>query len=291
MKPFYFVAILLLSALNALRAQDLIVTSKGDSVNCLITKVSKEHVYFVYKNGEKATRTLMPADQVTYHKKKYFDHSALPAQTVRAYDDLPRFRISLQGGWSRRLAKVADVGDADLKEYIKGLKSGFHLGVDGAFFFTENYGAGLKYAYFRTSNEIDNVTVTTTTGESKTGLMQDKINIHYFAPEFWTRYSFADDKLILLAGASIGYLRYIDNGVLVDPLTITGSTVGVGFDIGLDYMITPHFGIGANLGLIGGSIGTMKYNDGTGEREVSLNDNQRENLTRLDVSAGIRWCF
>jgi Outer membrane protein beta-barrel domain len=291
MKPFYVVAILLLSGLNALRAQDLIVTSKGDSVNCLITKVSKEHIYFVYKNGEKATKTLMPVNQVTSHKKKYFDHSALPAQTVRAYGDYPKFRLSFQGGWSYRVAKVADVGDAALKEYIKGLKSGFHLGVDGAFFFTENYGAGLKYAYFNAKNEIGNVTVTTSTGESKTGLMRDKVNIHYFAPEFWSRYFFADDKLVLLAGASIGYLRYNDNAVLVDPLTISGGTVGLGFDIGLDYMITPHFGIGANLGLIGGSIGSLKYNDGTGEREVNLDDNQRENLTRLDVSAGVRWCF
>jgi hypothetical protein len=291
MKPFYIVAVLLLSGLNALRAQDLIVTSKGDSVNCLITKVSKEHIYFVYKNGGKVTKTLMPVDQATYHKKKYFDHSALPAQVVRTYEDYPKFRLSFQGGWSYRLGKLADVGDADLKEYIKGLKSGFHLGVDGAFFFNKNYGAGLKYAYFRTSNEVDNVTVTTPGGESRTGLMQDKINIHYFAPEFWSRFPFADNKLVLLAGASIGYLRYIDNGVLVDPLTITGSTVGMGFDIGLDYMITPRFGIGANLGLIGGSIGSLKYNDGTGEREVSLADNQRENLTRLDVSAGVRWCF
>jgi opacity protein-like surface antigen len=206
-------------------------------------------------------------------------------------DDLPRFRISLQGGWSYRLAKVADVGDADLKEYIKGLKSGFHLGADAAFFFTENYGAGLKYAYFNTKNEIANVTVTTATGETKTGLMRDKVNIHYFAPEFYSRFPFAENKLVLLAGASIGYLRYVDNAVLVDDLKISGGTVGVGFDIGLDYMITQHFGIGANLGLIGGSISNLKYKDATGEREVDLDDNQRENLTRLDVSAGLRWCF
>lgn len=212
-------------------------------------------------------------------------------QAQHKNDDLPRFRIAFQGGWSYRLAKVADVGDADLKEYIKGLKSGFHLGVDGAFFFTENYGAGLKYAYFNAKNEIGNVTVTTNTGEVKTGLMQDKINVHYFAPEFYSRFPFADNKLVLLAGASIGYLRYVDNATLVDPLTISGGTVGLGLDIGLDYMITPHFGIGANLGLIGGSISSLKYKDATGEREVNLDDNQRENLTRLDVSAGVRWCF
>lgn len=217
--------------------------------------------------------------------------NAVFAQSRKNDDELPRFRIAFQGGWSYRVAKVADVGDAVLEEYLKGLKPGFHLGVDGAFFFTENYGAGLKYAYFNAKNEIDNVTVTTRTGETKTGLMQDKVNIHYFAPEFYSRFPFAENKLVLLAGASIGYLRYVDNGMVVDPITITGGTVGVGFDIGLDYMITPRFGVGANIGLIGGSLGSLKYNDGTGETEVNLEDSQRENLTRLDISAGVRWCF
>lgn len=212
------------------------------------------------------------------------------AQSRKNDNELPRFRIAFQGGWSYRLAKVLDV-ESELKEYLKGLKSGFHLGVDGAFFFTENYGAGLKYAYFNAKNEMDNVTVTTPDGESKTGTMQDKTNIHYFAPEFWSRFPFAENKLVLLAGASIGYLRYIDNATLVDPLTITGGTVGVGFDIGLDYMITPRFGVGANLGLIGGSLSSLKYDDGTSETTVNLEDNQRENLTRLDISAGVRWCF
>ncbi|WP_298735729.1 outer membrane beta-barrel protein [uncultured Chitinophaga sp.] len=206
-------------------------------------------------------------------------------------DDLPRFRVSLQGGWSYRIAKTADVGDAFLKDYINGLRSGFHAGADGAFFFTKNYGAGLKYAYFNTRNEIANVTVTTIDGETKTGLMRDKINIHYFAPEFYARFPFADNKLVLLAGASIGYLRYVDNAVLVDEAQITGGTAGAGFDVGLDYMITPHFGIGANLGLIGGSISNVKYRDANGERDVELDNNQRENLTRLDVSAGVRWYF
>jgi opacity protein-like surface antigen len=215
--------------------------------------------------------------------------SSIQAQN-RNNDDLPRFRISLQGGWSYRLGKVADV-QTELKEYIKGLKSGFHLGVDGGFFFNRNYGCGLKYAYFNTNNELDNVTVTDRFGQQKTGLMKDNIHIHYIAPAFYSRFPVADNKLVFLAGASIGYLRYVDNAVLVDDMTITGGTVGLGLDFGADYMITPHFGVGANLGLIGGSLNKVKYNDGTGEVDVDLEDGQRENLSRLDISAGVRWYF
>lgn len=215
--------------------------------------------------------------------------SSVSAQTRKS--DLPRFRISFQGGWSYRLAKVADV-EPVLREYIKGLKSGFHLGVDGSYFFTENYGAGLKYAYFNAKNEKDNVTITDWNGgETRTGLMKDNVHIHYIAPAFYTRFPLADNKLVFLAGASIGYLRYVDNAVLISDVKITGGTLGVGFDVGMDYMITPRFGVGANLGLIGGSLSKLNYSDGASEMEVKLEDGQRENLTRLDVSAGVRWCF
>lgn len=205
--------------------------------------------------------------------------------------DFPRFRISLQGGWSYRLAKISDNAPAELREYNKGLKPGFHLGVDGGYFFTKNIGCGLKYAYFKAGNEIANVSIPEWSGGANISLIKDDIHVHYIAPSFYSRFPIANDKLVFLAGASIGYLRYIDNAVVVSDRTLTGGTVGLGFDLGMDYMITPHFAVGANLGLIGGSLSKLKYKDSTIETDVKLEDGQRENLTRLDLSAGVRWYF
>lgn len=222
------------------------------------------------------------------------DYSTIRAKERREKDrrnDFPRFRFALQGGWSYRTAKVADLGSAELEEYAKGLKSGFHLGADAAYFFAENYGCGLKYSYFHAGNEIANVTVTTNTGEVKTGLMKDGVNIHYIAPSFYVRYFLADDKLVFLGGASIGYLRYIDNAVLVDKFAITGGTVGAGLELGLDYMITEHFGVGANVGLVSGVLTKYTIDDGINQTEVELEKEQRESLARLDLSVGVRWSF
>ena len=44
------------------------------------------------------------------------------AQSRKNDNELPRFRIAFQGGWSYRLAKVLDV-ESELKEYLKGLKT------------------------------------------------------------------------------------------------------------------------------------------------------------------------
>lgn len=215
--------------------------------------------------------------------------SSLFAQS-RNNGDLPHFRVALQGGWSYRTAKVADLGSAELEDYAKGLKSGFHLGAEAAYFFTDNLGCGLKYAYFRTSNEVANVTVTTPDNQVRTGVMKDAINIHYIAPTFNARYLLAD-KLFFLGGVSLGYLRYIDNAVLVSPMTLTGGTLGAGLDLGLDYMITQHFGIGANVGFIGGVLNSYTLDNGTNQTEVRLEEGQKESLARLDLSVGVRWAF
>lgn len=220
------------------------------------------------------------------------DFSTLANKKRPSRGDFPRFRLALQGGWSYRLAKVADNIPADLKQYYKNLKPGFNLGADAGFFFTEEIGVGLKYAYFRAGNELSGVTVTFEDGQAATGVMKNQNHIHYIAPSFYYKFATAGDKLNFLAGASIGYLRYIDNGILVrSSYNLTGGTVGLGFEFGADYMITEHFGVGANIGLIGGSLSKVKVDDGTVQREVELEEENRENLSRLDVSAGVRWYF
>lgn len=222
------------------------------------------------------------------------DYSTIRAKDRRAKDrrsDFPRFRFTLQGGWSYRLAKVADDIPAAFKQYYKNLKPGFNLGADAGYFFTQEIGVGLKYAYYHAGNELSGVSVTDESGQTRTGLMKNQINIHYIAPAFYYRFATESDKLVFLAGASIGYLRYIDNGVLVDSYNLTGGTVGLGFEFGADYMITEHFAIGANIGLIGGSLSKVKMDNGTTQQEIELEEDNRENLSRLDLSAGVRWYF
>ena len=48
MKKTFLFLISIFVIISNLQAQDLIVTNSGDSINCKITKTTKEYIYFVF---------------------------------------------------------------------------------------------------------------------------------------------------------------------------------------------------------------------------------------------------
>lgn len=77
-KPFIF-SIILLSMVFKLQAQDLIVTTDGDSIHCKITKTTKEYVHFTFKHNDQIRNTLLSVDQIAAKEKDYFEESELSA--------------------------------------------------------------------------------------------------------------------------------------------------------------------------------------------------------------------
>src|SRR5699024_11256876 len=63
MKHILITALFCLLA-KILYAQDLIVTDDGDSINCKITKVKADHIYFTFKHKEDVRSTLISVENV-----------------------------------------------------------------------------------------------------------------------------------------------------------------------------------------------------------------------------------
>ncbi len=55
MKKIFIFALLAVIA-NSIVAQDLIITSEGDSINCKITKVKNDFVYFTFKHNDRPVK-------------------------------------------------------------------------------------------------------------------------------------------------------------------------------------------------------------------------------------------
>jgi hypothetical protein len=83
---------------TSLHAQDLIVTNEGDSLNCKITKIKSENVFFTFKYKDEIRNTLLPINQVKYHQYNYFQQSEVPSDIVKNKEIYPRFRASINGG-------------------------------------------------------------------------------------------------------------------------------------------------------------------------------------------------
>jgi hypothetical protein len=201
--------------------------------------------------------------------------------------ELRKFRFALNGGYSYRLGKISDQLTGDARNYMKKLKSGFNVGADAMYYFNPKMGVGVKYNRFQASHS-DVIPVRTSTGQMRTNVM-DNIAINFFAATFGTRVFNAAGTNAFHANIALGYLGFRDNGWLnVDKLILTGGTLGIGWDIGYDIRLTSKLSAGAQLSLISGKLNSFMKEDSNSREKVTLTDDQKENLSHLNLSLGLR---
>ncbi|SOD19862.1 outer membrane beta-barrel protein [Pedobacter xixiisoli] len=204
------------------------------------------------------------------------------AQTVTAQ----RFRIGVQGGFSRLLAKTSDAVPTEFRDHVSALKSGYHYGADVSYFIKPTWGLGVKFNQFRSSNSImvyDEMMIPQ--GEAKTTLVNS-----FIGPSFATKYDSPNSKHVFLFNVAIGYMAYLSDTDAMRVKT-TGGTVGSAIDAGYDYRIIKHFALGAQVSLVGGVLSKLTYERGNMSVTETLPDGQKESMTRLDFSLGARFNF
>ncbi|WP_276131658.1 hypothetical protein [Polluticoccus soli] len=217
--------------------------------------------------------------------------STTQAQRYRGFNEHPKFRIGLQGGWSYRLAKVSDQVPPGFRTYVEKLKPGYNYGADGSFFFSRALGVGIRYSGYRTSNSMDIEMLDTATYNLIQGKMSDDITVSYVGPTFNLRYISESEIFHFVSTFSLGYLSYTDKTLQITPLKLQSATVGVVVGAAADFAVHENIFLGAEVSLL---TGNLTYYDveinGTSQHE-ELPENQYESLSRIDVSAGVRFNF
>lgn len=209
---------------------------------------------------------------------------------VRAQEqEAPRFRIVVNGGYSYRVGKLPSGFSGETRDYMKKLKSGFNIGADVQYYFNDSWGIGLKYLRFQSSGSAV-IPVETPDGRVRAAT-SDNIGISFYGPTFLGRvYTTKDNSQAFIIGASLGYMRYKDNGkVAAYPVVITGGTVGSGVDVGYDIRIARKLYAGAQISYFAGSLSKYTIEQGNQTTTRDLKDDERENLSHLSISAGLRF--
>lgn len=271
------------------KAQDLIVTTMGDSLNCKITKVTTNEILFTRRNNGRVVKTQLPVMDIKMYEKDYYLSKNRLFSTGKSKPKYEKFTISPYGGWSYLIAKTSSSVPNDLKTYINELRSGYHVGAELTYFISEKIGVGLKYVNFNTSNET--FIFVTQSGQTKNGVMRDKITTHFIAPVIATRSLSFNQKTIVSSNFSIGYLGYKNDATLMDDFKLTGSTAGIGLDFGVEQKFSKTFGLELKLGAVAGSLGKLIKTDGFSTQTIKLPKEQRENISRIDVSLGFKWHY
>ncbi len=198
MKYFYLFLTSLLLISNVTFSQDLIITEKGDSINCKIIKINTDYTYFTFMHKSDVRSTLLPTNKISY-VKDFFKTAEVPASLVKASTPYKKYRINIFNGFSYRVAKIASNEPLEIREYLSELKSGYHFGADVGYFFSENIGAGIKYSNFNSKNERNNLRLENQqTGQVIVGKLADNITIQLFAPTFFGRFYSLNKKTIFL---------------------------------------------------------------------------------------------
>ncbi len=271
-----------------LKAQDLIVTSKGDSLNCKIAKVKGQYIYFTYKHEDEIRNTLMPIAQVKFQQTNFYQTVEVPADKILESEDYPHFRIAVNGGYSYILARLSSDIPKDFESYYKGLKSGYHYSGDIAYYFTEQLGIGFKYLMFRSSGEIVNVYATLPDGTVQYGKLSDDVSTSFVGPLFSTRFLDKNKRNSFIMAVGLGYMGYTDDAVAISSLLFKGSTIGLCWDIGYDIGITDNFAIGFQISCLDATLMQYDLTKGGITETIKLDQKNYEGLSRLDLSIGLR---
>lgn len=271
-------------------SQDLIVTTEGDTINCKISKVKTDNIYFTFKHKDEVRNTLLPLSALRVYKYNYFNHSEIPEGKVTKNDSYSQVIFSIIGGYSYRIASIPDSYNESFKEYTKDLKSGYNYNIELAYFFSETVGLGLKYNAFKSSNSVDNVSATDAYGNVRHGKISDNITVSFIGPFASTRFFNSKKNGALILNFGLGYLGYKDKSkVLGQEITVKGSTLGTSMDVGYDIRIGKKTFLALMVSGTFGTLSKVKVDDGSGEETIELDKDDYESLGRLDFSVGLRF--
>jgi hypothetical protein len=291
MKKIFLISISVFVIVGSLQAQDLIVTNNGDSINCKITKTTKNHIYFTFKHNTEIRNTLLSVNQVAVQHKNYFSVSEVPAN-YRYKEVFPRFRVALDGGWQYRTAKLADGMSADLQEHYRKMKSGFHYDLQAAYFFTESMGVEAMFSQQFFGNNSGYGELTDAEGNLiGSGGFNEKISFNYVGANYLIRLFDSRKKNSWLFSVGFGYMGHNERLFFdgVERMKITAGTLGTNISVGYDIGLSENFSIGLKLSLLGGSFRNYKQTrDGITTNET-MPDKTSEGLGTIRLSAGFRF--
>ena len=269
----------LITILNSVCAQDLIITHENDSINCKITKMKDDYLYFTFIYNGKNISTLLPTSNIKDFQFDFYKTNNLPQKRVNISKDYPRFRLTAQGGYSYMFQRVDGSLPSYLVDLTKKLKSGYNLGINTIYYATELVGVGIKGSLFKSSSSVDNIPMELPDSTVKLGKMSDKLTTLFIAPQLSLRFQNGKKKnTATFINFAIGYIRHIDNIFMIySSAKATGNAMGLACDIGHEIGLTDKIALGIQVSGLYARLKSLKIDSGG---EIKVN----ENISRVDAS-------
>ena len=296
----YIKPILILAFLSLVlfaKAQDRIITTQNDTINCKISKVTSSNIFFTLKSGSVITKGKVDRSTVLSY---YSGNSGVDENTGFIAPVSSRWRLGLSGGLNDLTASSSEAETAlvqqgvkkqDAESYYNDLKLGQSGGADLHYMVTKMYGIGMIYKFYSTNSMIESFFDPQDGVNLIFGQMNEKIYVHYTGLSFYSeQFLKANPKLKLSSYYSMGMAFYRDEAIVVNsPFLLTGKAFATNLDLGLEYFVFPRISVGINVSYFLSSLKKITLNNGNSKNVQELEKETYENISRLDLSVGIRF--
>jgi len=213
-----------------------------------------------------------------------------------------KWRINLSGGYGYRMGNTDDQKDSyidmgfnesDVDAYFKDIKSGYKLAGQVHYMFWDNMGLGIDYNFFHTSASLSGYINSPDIYEYTTLVkIEDDFFTNYIGASIYTENPLGQSQFKLYSQLSLGLSLYREEVLFsYTPLVATGNNLGVNFELGLEYEIAKNVSLGLGISYFASTISKIKFDDGQSTHTMELSDEERESLSRLDMTMGFSFYF
>jgi opacity protein-like surface antigen len=192
-------------------------------------------------------------------------------------DHRNRWAFGLNGGYSYRLPNAGTRSDTPYSKYLKALKSGFSLGADVHHFVWPHVGLGLKYNIYKSKSEFNPAN-------------RDDITIQFVGPSVVYQSPLGQSKTSILAGYAMGYQSYKNNARAAGQnYSLKGNAIGWALSLGLEQKLSNHFALNLSGACYLGTSYEFKKESAGRTQTIKLSKENFENLSRAELTLGLKF--
>jgi hypothetical protein len=219
---------------------------------------------------------------------------AQEAETKTSLIEVPnsKFTLDVHYGFGYRTAKIHSSLSGAEYDLAKQSKKGSSFAIEAGYILHDGLSLGITYSRFASSPSVSYYILSDDDGNPITGTLSAPNRITFVGPNANYRYIVLNNRAELRAGIGMGVLTFSGSTNLasVNLGKIKGSAFGMDLSSSFHYMITPRISIGARVGMLLGTLTKYKQTVvGQGTETVKLKGEEKESLSRLDISGGLRF--
>ncbi len=283
--------LLCIFSIATLFSQDLIITNDGDSLNCKITQVDAENIYFTLHQKEEIKNNILNKSQINKFAYNYFQNYESSYNSVKP--NKPKFScfdIYVNGGFSYLTSPISDKSPEFLNDFYKELNSGNHFGGGIGIYFFENIGIGARINQFKSSKIYEKQIGITNlqTGIRKEGTLSENIKTIFIGGSINTRIFDANKKNSFTANISFGQISYKNEGEYVYHFEEEGKCFGIQADFGGDFNLNENISFVVQISYLKGALSEVTEEFNGVKQTLKFDKENKYGMNRIDISAGFK---